>query len=100
MDKNFCDDVDKNYQRKVYTTIINPGCEVEDPDRVREFTTFDHFPTTLAALGCEIDGDRLGLGTNLFSSEDTLLEKYGYEEFNQELKYKSDFMKKLFKKSR
>ena len=100
MDKNFCDDVDENYQRKVYTAIINPGAEVEDPDRVREFSTFDHFPTTLAALGCEIDGNRLGLGTNLFSSEDTLLEKYGYEDFNRELKYRSDFMKKLFKKSR
>lgn len=100
MDKNFCDDVREDYQRKVYTTIINPAVQVEDPDRVREFSTFDHFPTTLAALGCEIDGNRLGLGTNLFSSEDTLLEKYGYEDFNRELKYRSDFMKKLFKKSR
>ncbi len=34
--------------------------------RNRVFTTMDLFPTVLSALGFEIEGDRLGLGTDLF----------------------------------
>ena len=34
----------------------------------RDFSTLDFFPTTLASLGVQIEGDRLGLGTNLFSN--------------------------------
>ena len=49
------------------------------------------FPTTLAALGAQIEGDRLALGTNLFSSEETLEEKYGYDEVNDHLRQKSYF---------
>jgi len=44
------------------------------------------FPTTLAALGVQIDGNRLGLGTNLFSGQKTLPEKLGRGYINQELK--------------
>ena len=51
----------------------------------------DMFPTTLAAIGAEIEGNRLGLGTNLFSEEETLIEKYGFEEVNDQIRYKSDF---------
>ena len=39
----------------------------------------DMFPTTLAVLGVDIDGDRLGLGANLYADKETLAEKYGYE---------------------
>lgn len=49
------------------------------------------FPTILASLGCEIEGDRLGLGTNLFSEKNTLAEEYGYENLFEELEKKSTF---------
>ena len=56
----------------------------------------DLFPTTIASLGFKIEGNRLGLGTNLFSKEETLLEKYDYDYLNKELKKKrSSFMLKL-----
>lgn len=55
----------------------------------RQFTVFDMYPTTLAAIGAEIEGDRLGLGVNLFSDTPTLLEKYGYYRLNGELGKKS-----------
>jgi phosphoglycerol transferase len=42
----------------------------------------DMFPTTLAALGVEIEGDKLGIGVNLFSDKQTLAEKYGIETLN------------------
>ena len=52
----------------------------------REFTTLDMFPTTLAAIGCKIEGNRLGLGTNLFSSERTLSEQLGMDYLNAAVK--------------
>ena len=52
-------------------------------------------PTTLASLGVQIDGNRLGLGTNLFADMDTWTEVYGYENLNRELTKKSEVMEKL-----
>ena len=37
----------------------------------------DLFPTTLSSMGVEIEGNKLGLGTDLFSNEETLMEKLG-----------------------
>lgn len=94
MDADFCNSVDSSYQRKVYTTYINSAVQPADPDKKRTYTTFDDFPTTLAALGCTIEGDRLGLGTNLFSDTETLTERDGIEEENLELRRNSEFMNK------
>lgn len=96
MDSDFCDDVKKSYQRKVYTTYINSSAQKET-DNKRTYTTFDAFPTTLAALGANIEGNRLGLGTNLYSSTQTLSERYGVEKEKSELKKKSKLMNKLAK---
>lgn len=60
MDSNFCDDVPSSYERKVYTTYINSAVQPETED-YREYSTMDNFPTTLASLGVEISGNRLGL---------------------------------------
>lgn len=76
--------------RRVYTAIINPVPEYE-LDFNRSFTTFDMYPTTLASLGCTIEGNRLALGTNLYSEEPTLLEKLGVEELNRELELNSKY---------
>lgn len=95
MDSDFCNGVPLTYDRRVYNTILNAAAEPEDPSRVREYTTMDQFPTTLAALGCTIEGDRLGLGTNLYSSTDTLVEEYGFDEVNTELEKRSNFMIEL-----
>ncbi|MEE1114770.1 MAG: hypothetical protein UHN88_06805, partial [Eubacterium sp.] len=95
MDSDFCNDVPEDYQRRVYTAYINPAAEIADPTRERQFSTFDQFPTTLAAMGVQINGDRLGLGTNLFSDVDTLTEKYGYEKNYDELSAKSLYMQSI-----
>ena len=94
MDHDFCNDVPKSYQRKVYTCYLNAAAKVKEK-KERVYTTFDDFPTTLSALGVEIPGERLGLGTNLFSGEETLTEKYGKKEEKKELEKRSDFMVKL-----
>ena len=93
MDRDFCDHVPKSYQRKVYTVFLNAAAKRKDRNK-REYSTFDYFPTTLAAMGVEIPGNRLGLGTNLFSGESTLTEKFGKEE-KKELEECTDFMIKL-----
>ncbi len=97
MDAEYRNLVPKKYQRKVYTCFINGFAENESPDEERLYSTFDFFPTTLAAMGCGIEGERLGLGTNLYGKEPTLLEKYSLKEVKKELKKKSPFLKKLEK---
>lgn len=94
MDNDYCNNVDENYERKVYTTIINGAGEVEE-EAYREYSTFDMFPTTLAALGVAIPGNKLSLGTNLYSAEKTLLEVYGKEKLNEGLSSKSELMDNL-----
>ncbi|MGF6991102.1 phosphoglycerol transferase [Lachnospiraceae bacterium PF1-21] len=78
MDSNFCEEVG-DYGRKVYVNYINAAKEVE-VNAYRDYTTFDLFPTTLSSLGFTIEGNRLGLGTDLFSGTNTLLEIYGENE--------------------
>ena len=51
-------------------------------------------------MGISIEGDRLALGTNLFSDKETLAEKYGIEKLHEELSKTSKFYKEklLYKK--
>lgn len=95
MDKDFCEGIDDAYERKVYTAYINSAITPEDPEWTRAYSTFDNYPTTLASLGVSIEGERLGLGTNLFSSRSTLTEVYGNPYINQELTRKSELMDQL-----
>lgn len=69
------------YLRKTYTCYINSAVKRKVQKR-RKYSTFDNFPTSLAAIGVKIKGDRLGIGVNLYSSKKTMCEKYGYEGFN------------------
>ncbi len=97
MDTDFCENVPNSYQRKTYTCIINPAVSVKDPDKVRKYSTLDLFPTTLAAMGVEIEGNRLGLGTNLFSDTPTLLERYEQTKVETDFDQRSTLMEKMFK---
>ncbi len=94
MNVGYCDDVPSDYQRKVYTAFINSALKPQD-SRYRKYSTMDMFPTVLASLGAEIKGDRLALGTNLFSDKKTLLERDGMEKFSSELRKHSEFMETL-----
>ncbi len=94
MDKDYCLNIPGDYDRKSYFTIVNSP-EKPEEDIERQYSTFDIFPTTIAALGVDIPGNRLGLGVNLYSSEKTLFEIYGERLFNEGLASKSDLMEKL-----
>lgn len=87
--------MDPGYQRTVYNCFLN----VSQPNtytKNRLFNTMDMFPTTLAAMGCQIEGERLGLGTNLFSGQKTLAELYGNDFLEEELSRGSGYYDKRF----
>ncbi|MBQ3469146.1 MAG: LTA synthase family protein [Bacilli bacterium] len=88
-------------ERRVYNTFINPALNYATiNDKNRTFTTLDMFPSTLSSLGVQIEGERLGLGTNLFSGKKTLAEELGKDELDEELKKRSRYYnnKILYKK--
>ena len=77
-------------KRRIYNVFINSAKKTTN-NKNRMFTTMDLFPTTLSSLGVEIEGDKLGLGTDLFSNKKTLIEEIGEYEFNIEISKRSDF---------
>lgn len=93
MDTDFFEDFDEDYLRTQFNLILNPAPNVADvnPTRLvnRQYANFDMFPTIMASMGIEIEGDMLGIGTNLFSDKDTLIEQYGLDKVNDELNKKS-----------
>lgn len=93
MDPTFLEGIEEDYTRTVYNCIINSAVEPVQ-EKNRQFGVFDMFPTTLAAMGVKIEGDRLALGTNLFSAEKTLTEVYGLDFLNEEIKKNSEFYNK------
>ncbi len=78
--------------RMVYNCFINTGY---DPSTLRmknrRFNTMDMYPTILAAMGYDVPGNRLGLGTNMFSGDDTLCEKLGSEYIDDEVQKYSQY---------
>ncbi len=90
MDPQFLNDIDEDYVRTTYNCIINAPLEPV-LEKNRQYGVFDMYPTTLAAIGVEIKGNRLGLGTNLFSDVPTLTEEFGYEALEIEFQKQSAF---------
>src|SRR5699024_9845430 len=90
MDSDFFDDIDPDYQRSVYNVFLNTD-KKKVREKNRQFSAVDMFPTTLSALNVKIPGNRMGIGVNLFSGQKTLIEKKGYDNFQNELMKKSDF---------
>lgn len=85
MDGLISQSVGLDYGRKTYFSLLN-GKEYT-LNKTRDYTTLDLFPTTLEAMGFEIDGHRLGLGTSLYADIPTLCESMGFDELNQQISY-------------
>ncbi len=82
-------------ERRTYVCFINSVVKPANNER-REYSTMDLFPTTLAAMGVKIEGNKLGLGTNLYSDEKTLIERYDPSLIDRELYFNSKVMDKIF----
>lgn len=73
-------------RRRWIDIFINSSVDIDSGKEAnRFFSSFDIFPTTLAAMGVRIEGDALGFGRSLFSNEPTILEKYSTDYVNSEL---------------
>ena len=86
---SFCS-ADDNDLRGRYNLFLNASVSTEDT-KSRSFTAFDFLPSMLTAAGFTVTGDRLALGTDLFSATPTLAERFGLAEMNRELEDKPDF---------
>ena len=93
MNPAYFENLDEGYERTIYNLFINSSLE-EKNNKNRLFCTMDIFPTTLASMGYTIEGDRLALGTNLYSGKKTLMEQYGREKLNSEMAKRSAFYNK------
>lgn len=91
MNNTFWDDIG-DYDRNIYNCFINlPEGLFPIKPKNREFSALDLFPTILVSLDARVEGNRLGLGTNLFCDEPTLPEMFGREKFEKELKLYSNY---------
>lgn len=82
-------------ERPVYNCLLNTGMTA---NQNRLCSTMDLFPTTLAALGYTIEGDRLGLGVNLFADVPTLAESMGVDALQEELQHYARYFVQVFTK--
>lgn len=98
INKNYFKDFDPSYRRSTFNLILNGDFSNKEMIQMknREYAPFDYFPTVLAAMGVDIEGNRLGLGTNLASETKTLVERDGVDTVNQRLGENSDFYNKSF----
>lgn len=78
--------------RKRYFLVINSLVDTNNYKN-RLYTSLDTYPTVVAAIGGEIEGNKLGLGVNLFSMKKTLAERddFDFDYINEEIVKKSDF---------
>lgn len=90
MDTSLVGDM-QGYDRTVYNCFINADAPEGFEMHNREFTHPDIYPTILSAMGFNIEGERLALGTNLFSQEPTLAEKMGFFNLDEELSKPNDW---------
>jgi phosphoglycerol transferase len=75
----------------VYDCILNSRTEAKGEMKNRTAVMMDIYPTMLSAMGFTIEGDRLGLGTDLLSGRKTLAEEMGYTALNEEVQKYSQF---------
>lgn len=93
MAQQYVNDVPSDYQRTTYNCFINSKVTT-DQIKNRQFTHMEMYPTTLAAMGFNIEGNKLALGTNLFSELPTIIEKYGQDYINEEVQKSSEYLDK------
>ena len=93
MGDNF--DLKTEYDKKIYNVFINPLITPYNTNRY--FNQVDLFPTILESIGFKIQGSKLGIGTSVFSKEQTLLEKLGKEQLEQFIKQRNKLYEGFFK---
>lgn len=84
-----------NYQRTVFNLILNTNKKTTNTKN-RMFTVVDVFPTILYTMDIEASSNRIGIGTNLYSNDKTIVEQYGIYNINIELQKRQKFYNDTF----
>lgn len=87
-------EIQGEYARKTFVSYFN-SFATPIHDVPRRYSPLDTFPTLLSAMGYQIEGDRLGLGVNLYGDIPTLTEEIGEEELNEEVQKTSKVLESL-----
>lgn len=74
---------------QLYWTNFVLNSALPRPDRERQYSSLDMFPTLLEAMGFSLEGRAMGLGKSLYSDEPTLLERYGKKTLDSLLRERS-----------
>lgn len=90
MDYKFFKDFDPDYVRTPFNLFLNAPVDAQAVTN-RQYAPFDLYPTILSSMGIRIEGERLALGTNLFSGKPTLMEEKGLDEIRSNLQQRSNF---------
>ena len=59
------------------------------PQKARQYSSLDMFPTLLESMGFSLENRAMGLGKSLYSNEPTLLERYGQKTLDSLLRERS-----------
>lgn len=89
MDAEFFKNISAD-DRRVFNLFLNTPIKTDNTNN-RQFSSLDIFPTILSSLGVKYNSSTLGLGVDLFSDNQTLIEKYGLDYVYEELSKKSIF---------
>lgn len=93
MDGSVAKTAGEGYTRHAFACVLNsPEYTI---NKTRDYCTLDLFPTIMEAMGIQIDGHRLGLGTSLYSDLPTLIEQMGLLGLNAELTADSDYYNRV-----
>ncbi|MDY2913934.1 MAG: sulfatase-like hydrolase/transferase [Candidatus Enteromonas sp.] len=87
-------EIPEGYSRDTFVSYFNAFASRQSL-APRRYSSLDSFPTILSALGYSIEGERLGLGVNLFSSLPTLTEQLGEKGINDEIQKSSKVLESL-----
>lgn len=94
----------KNFNNRKWIDIFINVPKTPLLDENRLFSDIDMFPTILSSINFDIEGNKLGFGTDLFSDKKTFVETIGLDSLNKEIKampshliYESYLLKKSLK---
>ena len=74
---------------QLYWTNFILNSALPRPEKERQYSSLDMFPTLLEAMGFSLEGRAMGLGKSLYSDEPTLLERYGQKALDSLLRERS-----------
>ena len=75
----------KDFSNRKWVDVFINSSKKPKSEENRVFSDIDMFLTILSLINFDIEGNKLGFGTDLFSAEKTLIESLGLDSLNKGL---------------